>query len=525
MKKITLLCLLVFSFVFTTVSIAQTLNQTANWTDASWTTSGTYTAAGLLNDPATDGLFTWDDDAAGNGSADTIESESPVIDLTAAAGAGETFLNISGNFDYYALGGDVLAIEYWDADAATWVAVAAFVGNTDEVADYQNCVSTGAYVSPDIDISGFTATQLSGFKYRFSYDDLTGWQYGWCLDPPTITSAVPPTCDVVTGVIADALTYNNLDFSWTAPVAGTPVNYFWEVVPVGNDQGVGTVASGTVAFPGTSASTGMLLSELTEYDLYIVTNCGADGSAIFGPASFTTPITPPVNDNVCDAISVAIGTVTTTAPYTNEGGSIETGETGPSCSFNTDPSESVWFSFVAPVSGEVLIATEPVGGGTLGDTQLMVYTIGDCTDFSTATEIACDDDDDDNVVGDGSGLHANMVVTGLVSGNTYYFSVDGYGAATGTFDVEVSDATLSVDSFVNENAFTYFPNPVNDELTLNAQNDIQNVSIYNMLGQEVIRTAPNAVDSVISMSELSQGAYFVQVTIGNVTETVRIIKQ
>jgi hypothetical protein len=60
---------------------------------------------------------------------------------------------------------------------------------------------------------------------------------------------------------------------------------------------------------------------------------------------------------------------------------------------------------------------------------------------------------------------------------------------------------------------------------LNAQKDIQNVAVYNMLGQEVIRTAPNTVNSTVNMNELSQGAYFVKVTIGNQIKTLRIIKQ
>ncbi len=46
-----------------------------------------------------------------------------------------------------------------------------------------------------------------------------------------------------------------------------------------------------------------------------------------------------------------------------------------------------------------------------------------------------------------------------------------------------------------------------------------------VLGQEVLRSALNSVNSTISMNELSQGAYFVRVTIGNVTETIRVIKQ
>ena len=79
--------------------------------------------------------------------------------------------------------------------------------------------------------------------------------------------------------------------------------------------------------------------------------------------------------------------------------------------------------------------------------------------------------------------------------------------------------------FENENTFSYYPNPVNDELVLKAQNNIKNVSVYNMLGQEVLRTAPNALDANVNMSELNTGTYFVQVTINDVTETVRIIKK
>ena len=34
----------------------------------------------------------------------------------------------------------------------------------------------------------------------------------------------------------------------------------------------------------------------------------------------------------------------------------------------------------------------------------------------------------------------------------------------------------------NENAFSYFPNPVKNELSLKAQSNIENVSVFNMLG-------------------------------------------
>ena len=85
--------------------------------------------------------------------------------------------------------------------------------------------------------------------------------------------------------------------------------------------------------------------------------------------------------------------------------------------------------------------------------------------------------------------------------------------------------SLSIDDVENNTALTYFPNPVKNTLTLNAQNSIEKVVIYNVLGQEVLRVNPNNVDSEMDLSALNSGAYFVKVIIKGVAETVRVIKQ
>ena len=46
-----------------------------------------------------------------------------------------------------------------------------------------------------------------------------------------------------------------------------------------------------------------------------------------------------------------------------------------------------------------------------------------------------------------------------------------------------------------------------------------------MLGQEVMRTSPNAINSELNIASLQTGAYFVKVTINDATETIRVIKQ
>ncbi|MCA0152773.1 FG-GAP-like repeat-containing protein [Winogradskyella vincentii] len=89
----------------------------------------------------------------------------------------------------------------------------------------------------------------------------------------------------------------------------------------------------------------------------------------------------------------------------------------------------------------------------------------------------------------------------------------------------VEGSSLSIHEFENPMAFTYYPNPVKNTLTLNAQNNIENVRVFNMLGQEIISVKPKTIDSELDMSRLETGTYFIQVTIANVTKTVRVVKQ
>ncbi|MBO3117360.1 VCBS repeat-containing protein [Winogradskyella sp. DF17] len=74
--------------------------------------------------------------------------------------------------------------------------------------------------------------------------------------------------------------------------------------------------------------------------------------------------------------------------------------------------------------------------------------------------------------------------------------------------------------------FSYFPNPVENILTLNAlSNNINNIVIFNMLGQEVMQLQPNSLNSELDMSSLQTGTYFVKVTVANETKTIRVVKQ
>jgi hypothetical protein len=84
---------------------------------------------------------------------------------------------------------------------------------------------------------------------------------------------------------------------------------------------------------------------------------------------------------------------------------------------------------------------------------------------------------------------------------------------------------LSVEDYAISNMLTYYPNPVVNTLTLNGVKTIQDVAVYNMLGQEVLRTKPNTVQAEIEMSHLQAGTYFVKVTVENSNKTIKVVKK
>ncbi len=101
-----------------------------------------------------------------------------------------------------------------------------------------------------------------------------------------------PSCGDPTAVSAGGASATTANISWTAPVAGTPTDYEWEIVPVGNGQGVGVVSTGLVGGTGTSVTGVGTLTAQTDYDAYVRTVCGVDNSAWVGPVSFSTPCPP-----------------------------------------------------------------------------------------------------------------------------------------------------------------------------------------------------------------------------------------
>ncbi len=98
----------------------------------------------------------------------------------------------------------------------------------------------------------------------------------------------------------------------------------------------------------------------------------------------------------------------------------------------------------------------------------------------------------------------------------------GWYAAVDNFCLD-HDAVLGVADNVIE-GFSYYPNPANNVINLSAQDNIENVAIYNILGQKVVDQNINATSSQINVSGLSTGTYIMKATVNGTTASYKVIK-
>jgi hypothetical protein len=322
MKKNTINFFVVMFLLSSLMSFAQTLNQNAGWPNAAWSVTGTYDTdpTAFEADPTATSNFAFDDDDAGSGSDDSIAAESPIIDLTAAHTAGETWLTIGGDYVYRYLANDELKFQYWDADASAWTDWGfGFNASTTGAPTNDYCsVTAEAYTSSVLNIVSFTSTQLSGFRYRISYDDDPAgadYNYGFCFQSPTITSATPPSCPDPSVLMASNIDAFSADLSWSENGSATAWNI--ELVDI--------TASGTAT--GTPTSTGVAnpfnltgLTPSNDYEFYVQADCGGDGTSNWvGPFAFSTEVACP-DPTVLTATNIA----TTTADLGWTAGASET---------------------------------------------------------------------------------------------------------------------------------------------------------------------------------------------------------
>lgn len=105
----------------------------------------------------------------------------------------------------------------------------------------------------------------------------------------------------------------------------------------------------------------------------------------------------------------------------------------------------------------------------------------------------------------------------------HYMAQDSFVFQVDDFLVEAASVSSVED--LQAQGFSYYPNPVLNSLNMRADTTIDNVSVLNLLGQEVLNASPSKIQTSINLSNLNAGVYLVNVQIGNTSGTFKVVKE
>ena len=415
------------------------------------------------------------------------------------AGYGDDYENGSSSCSDYYMSGDDVVYSFTPASNGTFTVSLTNIGST----------WSGIHV---LDGCPGTTPNCMGFAGDSTTDDrvfdvnlVGGTTYYIVISTWATPQSTTYTLDIT------QLNCTGATVSETTTTSDCNTNEFFVNVDITDVADATEISDGVTTYPvtGTGITQAGPYAFGTSVDLTLV---HSDMACDIDLGTFLVEACPPANDDCGSAIMLTPGTAFATNPVDGSVVAATLGGETASCGSN---GPGVWYSVVIPADGIINIETgsDMATGNEDFDSVIEAFS-GTC---GSLTSIGCNDDS--------NGIYSLLSLSSLTPGSIIYIRVWEYnGDESEPFSISAYNPALSIEEFQTQELFTYYPNPVNNALTLKAQQNIQDVAVYNMLGQEVLRLAPNTVSSEVNMTSLQTGAYFVKVMINNTTETIRIIK-
>ncbi len=362
----------------------------------------------------------------------------------------------------------------------------------------------------------YTVTALTGTNMTIDIMYDNGGSPAWWRFKFTKKLAGQPVIGALS--IPSTITVGDAPFELVDPTSDSPgaFTYTSSNTAVATISGatVFVVGSGTTTITATQAASGAFVSGSVNADLYVYAT----------PPTTSAPI-PPAR-NAGDVISIFSGA------YTNLGGTAICQCWGQSTVVDElDPGNGDVFKRMVKFTyqGVVPTASMNVSGGyklhidiyktdmTSMDLYLIQAPSGETSQKLTPTAVGWNSFDIDVNATNFPGLDlTNIFQMKLVSDpadtTTYFDNLYFYKTALGVSKFDASGIKM-------------YPNPVKNSLTIEANSAIQKVSVYNVLGQEVMSRSPKSNSTTLQTNELQKGVYMVKTEIDGNVSSSKIIKE
>jgi len=154
---------------------------------------------------------------------------------------------------------------------------------------------------------------------------------------------------------------------------------------------------------------------------------------------------------------------------------------------------------------EVLLST------TGNEVEDFVYSLGEVNEIS----LCCNWNEYTYNLDEYEGEEVYIAIHHISGENTYALHID---------DFKVSASAVTGVNDYNSSNFSCLPNPFENEVTIVSDEQIEQVEVYNVLGQKVLQITPNNEKLRINTTNLSKGVYSISVKTKLHAGSVRMIK-
>ena len=312
-----------------------------------------------------------------------------------------------------------------------------------------------------LDNDGTLGETLTGLTEGQDYDVYVRAMCSSVDSDWTVATTFTTVCPAVTGITFSNITENSADVSWTENGSATE----WEILYGMTGFDPTTAGTSVLDNDGTLGETLTGLTEGQDYDVYVRAMCSSVDSDWTVAASFTT---------VCPAVTgITISNITTDSA---------------DVSWTENGSATEWEILYGPVNFDPNTAGTSVidNDGTLGET-----------------------------------------LTGLTEGEDYDVYVRAICSSVDS--AWVGPETFSTDELGVENhlldGIKLYPNPVKNVLNFESTNQIDNISVYNLLGERILDVRPKNLNTRISLESLQAGVYLVKAQKGSAMKVFKIVKE
>ncbi|MFD2915177.1 choice-of-anchor L domain-containing protein [Psychroserpens luteus] len=401
MKKITFIIALIFtcSWVNAQTYLQEDFNVEipATWTvtDGGGTTGDSWISGQQGGGNSLDGTNSAivDSDSNGNGTELIETLTSPVFDTT---GATALFLDFDQYYNDLAGGvdSDTGVVEVFDG--TNWIEVL----NLD--------ADAGGFNSSDQQHIDITAYSNADMQIRFIYNDGNSWAWYWLVDNIQVYNS---TCNFPSDLTVTNITSNSADLEWVA--GGSEMA--WEVINQEAGGPVPTDADSGISTGGENPFQVMGLTEGTNYEFYVRSDCDADGTSIWvGPFAYRISGPGEVCENpIIVSSSLPYTTTDDTVNYIND----YIGVPGTDCGsgFGYLNGDDVVYAYTPTADTSIDISLSGISDNYTG---VFVYT--DCANIGNQCETGAV-----NGFGQGDLIIDNLSVT---NGQTYYIVISTWAA-------------------------------------------------------------------------------------------------